>query len=89
MLNSRARWNCYLRHSPSLSETAQVRTIVDDSSPRTKGARRCTNPDCEHGGRRVVGKMVRTKNGKLLCRGKGCHTIYAPSEVIDPENDDH
>jgi len=37
----------------------------------------------------VVGKMVRTKNGKLLCRGRGRHTIYLPAEVIDPANDDY
>jgi hypothetical protein len=62
---------------------------VTDASPRTEGARRCTNPECEFGGRWVVGKMVRTKNGKLLCRGRGCHTIYRPEEVIDPTNDDN
>jgi hypothetical protein len=31
---------------------------VDEASPRTKGARRRTNPDCECGGRWVVGRMV-------------------------------
>jgi hypothetical protein len=57
--------------------------------PRTKGARRCTNPDCEFGGRWIVRKMVVLKNGKLLCTGKGCHTVYEPEEVIDPANDDY
>jgi hypothetical protein len=32
--------------------------------------------------------MTRTKNGRLLCTGKGCHTVYEAREVIDPENGD-
>jgi hypothetical protein len=32
--------------------------------------------------------MVRTKNGKWLCRGHGCHTMYDARDVIDPENED-
>lgn len=57
---------------------------------RTKGARRRTNPECEYAGRWLVPTMVLTKNGKLLCRGRGCHTIYEPREVIDdPENEDY
>ena len=33
--------------------------------------------------------MTRTMNGKWLCRGRGCHTIYESREVIDPENEDY
>ena len=33
--------------------------------------------------------MAELKNGKLLCRGRGCHSIYEPREVIDPENEDY
>jgi hypothetical protein len=62
--------------------------IRADVSPRTKGARRCTNPDCEFGGRWIVGGMRRLKNGKFSCIGKGCHTVYEAREVIDPANDD-
>jgi hypothetical protein len=61
---------------------------MDEVSPKTKGARRCTNPEGDYGSRWVVGKMVRSGNGKLLCTGKGCHTIYESTEVIDPESDD-
>jgi hypothetical protein len=32
--------------------------------------------------------MVRIKNGKLLCTGKGCHTVHEAREVIDPANED-
>jgi hypothetical protein len=59
-----------------------------EASSTTKGARRCTNPDCEFGGRWIVGGMRRLKNGKFSCIGKGCHTVYEAREVIDPANDD-
>lgn len=62
---------------------------VDSVSPHTKNARRCTNPDCEYGNRWVVNKMRVTMNGRLLCTGKGCHSIYDPVEVIDPESPDY
>ncbi len=61
---------------------------MEDASPESKGARRCTNPDCEYG-RRIVRKMKPTKNGKLLCTGEGCHSIYEPREVIDPASEDY
>lgn len=50
-----------------------------DVSPRTKGARRCINPDCEFGGRWIAGGMRVLKNGKFSCIGKGCHTVYEPA----------
>lgn len=53
------------------------------------GARRCTNPDYEFGNRWIVRKMVRIKNGKLLCTGRGCDTVYEPRQVIDPESEDY
>jgi hypothetical protein len=62
---------------------------MPDVPPRTKGARCCTNPECEYNGRWLVRTMVRTMNGKWLCRGRGCHTIYEAREVIDPENEDY
>lgn len=34
-------------------------------------------------------KMKLAKNGKFLCPGKGCHSIYVPREVIDPESEDY
>ena len=52
----------------------RIRDSMEDASPRAKGARRCTNPECEYGNRWVVGKMATLKNSRLLCRGKGCHT---------------
>lgn len=55
---------------------------MSDVSPRTKGARRCTNSDCDFGGRWVVGKMVVNKNRRLMCLDKGCHSIYDASEII-------
>ena len=61
-------------------------TIVEAASSRTKGARRCTNPECEYGERWMVRTMTRLKNDKLLCLGKGCHTVYEAREVIDPAN---
>jgi len=33
--------------------------------------------------------MTRLKNGKWLCNGKGCHTVYDAWEVIDPANDEY
>jgi hypothetical protein len=33
--------------------------------------------------------MVRTKNGRWLCGGRGCHTMYDAREVIDLENEDY
>jgi hypothetical protein len=56
-----------------------------DASPRTKGARRCTNPECEYGGL-WVGRMVVLRNGRFLFRGRGCHIVYDAREVIAPEN---
>lgn len=56
---------------------------LEDAIPpeRRAGARRCTNPECEYGGKWLVGTMVRTRNGKLLCKGRGCHRIYSPEQV--------
>lgn len=62
---------------------------MEEASPGTKGARRCANPNCEYGGRWVVGRMRRLLNGKLSCLGKGCHTVYEPREVIDRDSDDY
>ncbi len=62
---------------------------MEEASRRTKGARRCTNPQCEYGGRWVVGKMKVMRNGRFLCTGRGCHTIYDAREVIHPQNDDY
>jgi hypothetical protein len=59
-----------------------------DVSPGTKGARRCTNPECEYRGRWIVGGMRVLKNGKFSCIGKGCHTVYEPRDVIAPANPD-
>ena len=56
-------------------------------SVRDQGARRCTNPDCEFGGRWIVGGMRLLKNGKLSCIGRGCHTVYEARDVIDPANE--
>jgi hypothetical protein len=33
--------------------------------------------------------MVVLRNGRLLCRGRGCHTIFDAAEVVDPKNDDY
>jgi hypothetical protein len=62
---------------------------VNVVSPRTKGARRCTNPGCEYGGKWVVKTMTRLKNGRWLCLGRECHTVSDASEVIHPDNDDY
>jgi len=62
---------------------------VKEASAKTKGARRCTNPDCEFGARWIVGGMRRLKNGKFSCIGKGCHTVYEAREVIDRANEDY
>lgn len=61
----------------------------DEASPKTKGARRCTNPNCEYVGRWIVGRMVVLRNDRLLCQGRRCHTVYEARDVIDPENDDY
>ena len=58
-------------------------------SSRSKGARRCTNPDCEYGGKWIAGKMRLLRNGRWLCTGRGCHSVYDAAEVIDPANDDY
>jgi hypothetical protein len=60
-----------------------------DNRRSTKRARRCTNPECEYGGRWIVGRMVVLRNGRFLCRGRGCHSIYDAAEVIAPENEDY
>jgi hypothetical protein len=66
-----------------------VGKIATEASPQAKGARRCTNPECEYGGRWIVGGMRFLKNGKFSCLGKGCHTVYRPEQVIDPANGDY
>lgn len=63
--------------------------VITAATSLTKGARRCTNPECEYGGRWVVGRMVVLRKGRFLCRGRGCHTTYDAREVIDPESDDY
>jgi len=62
---------------------------MPEVSPRAKGARRCTNPECEYGGRWTARTMTRLKNGRWLCNGKGCHTVYDARDVIDPGNDEY
>jgi hypothetical protein len=62
---------------------------VNDVSPRTKGARRCRNPQCEYNGRWLVRTMMRLKNGRWLCLGRECHSVYDAREVIDLENEDY
>jgi hypothetical protein len=62
---------------------------MEEASRQAKDARRCTNPDCEYGGRWIVRGMGLLKNGKFSCLGKGCHTVYEPREVIDPANEDY
>jgi hypothetical protein len=61
-----------------------------DVSPRTKGARRCTNPECEYGNRWIVRKMVRIKNGKLLCTENETRAhalgMTKPSRCLSKEN---
>lgn len=54
-----------------------------------KAARRCTNPECDYGGRWIVRRMTRLKNDKWLCLGKGCHTVYEARDLIDPANEDY
>jgi hypothetical protein len=61
---------------------------LTEISAKTKGTRRCTNPDCEFGGRWIVGKMRVLRNGKLMCTGRGYHSVYEPREVIDLRNED-
>jgi len=48
-----------------------------------------TDPDCECGGHWIVGRIVVPCKGRLLCRGRGCHSIYDAAEVIDPANEDY
>ena len=60
-----------------------------EASPLTKGARRCTNPDCEYGGKWMIRTMTRLRNDKWLCNGKDCHSVYEARDVIDPANDDY
>ena len=60
-----------------------------EGSPGTKGARRCTNPECEFNGRWTVGGMRLLRNGKFSCLGNGCYTVYEAGEVIDPESQDY
>ena len=62
---------------------------MNEVLPGTKGARRCTNSECEYGGRWIIGKMRALRNGKFSCLGKGCHTVYEARDVIDPANDDY
>lgn len=62
---------------------------MGEVSPRTKAHAACTNSDCEYGDRWVVGRMVVLKNGRFMCRGRGCHTIYDAKDVIDPDNEDY
>jgi len=55
---------------------------VSEVSSRAKGARRCTNPDCEFGGRWMAWGLTRLENGKFLCTRRECHTVYEAREVI-------
>ena len=62
---------------------------MKEASAKTKGARHCTYPDCECGGRWIVGGMRLLWNGTFNCLGKGCQTVYEARDVIDPGNDDY
>jgi hypothetical protein len=55
----------------------------------TRGARKCTNSDCEYGGKWIVGRMKVLRNGRFLCTGRGCHSVYDARDVIDQENEDY
>lgn len=74
---------------PAIGAVAAEPLSRPEVSPRTKGARRCTNHECEYGGRSVVRTMRVLRNGKFNCLGKGCHTVYAARDVIDPANKDY
>jgi hypothetical protein len=51
---------------------------MKEASPSSKGARRCTNPESEFGGRWIVGGMRVLRNGKFS----------KAREVIDPGRGD-
>src|SRR5438876_932445 len=65
----------------------QSNDVSERRPARTKGARRCTNPECEIGTRWVIGKVRVLRNGKFSCLGKGCHSVYEARDVIDPANE--
>jgi len=61
-----------------------------EATLKAKGARRCTNPACESGGRWIVRGMTRLKNDKCLLHGEGLpHRLRGARDVIDPANDDY
>jgi hypothetical protein len=72
-----------------LADCWYCREVTGEASPRAKGARRCTNPECEYGRRWIVGGMRVLRNGKFSCLGRGCHTVYEARDVIDPANEDY
>jgi DNA-binding CsgD family transcriptional regulator len=70
-------------HEPDHPE----RVRLPDIGAHTEGARRCTNPECQYGGRWVRGTMVPNQDRKFIC--VGCYAVYEPRDVIDPENEDY
>lgn len=54
---------------------------------KAPAAARIPNASTAAGG--VVGRMVVLRNGRFLCRGRGCHTVYDAKDVIDPQNVDY
>ena len=75
---------------PSPSSLAALgQAGIEDASPRTNGARRCTNPECEYGRGGSSDGWSCSRTAGSCADGRGCHTIYDAAEVINPENDDY
>ena len=72
-----------------LNGTVDRRGNVKEMPAKTRGARRCTNAECEYAGRWFTGTMTRAIYGKLRCNGANCGVLHEPADVIDPENEDY
>lgn len=65
----------FFRRSGVRPGSAMPDSLEDALPPEQRpGAHRCTNAECEHCGRWLVGTMARTKNGKGFCASAACAT---------------
>jgi len=62
---------------------------MGEVSPRTRAHDAARIPHASTAGDGSCERWWSYETAALLCRGRGCHTVYDARDVIDPENEDY